>query len=524
MTDDAAAIPPRTWEPEALLGEDMGRAYRRFVEWMYDARFCLAVVEVSTPWKRDALIAWTSAKYAGVRTLRLDEVGPRKKSLWRTLEETCAPEAGTKVLILERLEEAEERQYLMGELNIKRDELVRDFPVMWIVLVHRAAAMEMRMKAPDFCDIARTWLWEEHPPELKEMLSAIEARSIAVGPAPMGEGAPGRELLDAAAHAIELGYPDEAADLLAQFDMKNAHAREVPERVLLEAKLLLAQGRYAEAQARAESARAASAARNDQRNLARALYALAGVELHQGHYSSAEALFQECLVAFEHPSDSYGRANCLNALGLISSLRGQHAEARTYLQEATALYTESGDGVSRAASLQVLAGVEAAQERYVEARALLLEAIAILSELGDRSGMAATLYALAKVEILQEQYEEARGLLERSLALNERTGFRQGVAASLGQLANVHALQGRLIEAQAAIREAITIQQEIGDAAGRASSQLLLGQLEVGVGRYEDGRRLVQQAVETLTALGSGQAEAARAILRKIDALAIPPT
>jgi len=58
--------------PELLLTEDNARAYRRFLDWSVGAGFKLGVVEVTEPWRRDALVAWTAATVAGTRVVRLD--------------------------------------------------------------------------------------------------------------------------------------------------------------------------------------------------------------------------------------------------------------------------------------------------------------------------------------------------------------------------------------------------------------------------------------------------------------------
>jgi tetratricopeptide (TPR) repeat protein len=525
VSEGAGAGSARIWEPEALLGEEMGLAYRRFVGWMYGAGFCLGVVEVSTPWKRDALAAWTAAKCAGVETIRLDEAGPRKQSLWRKLEQACAPEANTKVLILQRLEEAEARQYLMGELNIKRDELVRAFPVMWIVLVHRDAARELQMKAPDFCDIARTWLWEEKPPELRAMLEAIDGPDMAMVPPLHGESGEGAELLFHAVQAITKGYPDEASDLLARYDMKHPRAKqEDPNRMLLDAHLSAETGRLAEARQQLEAIRRLYEARGDRVGVAVSTHALATmVVCAQGRYAEARNLLEQAIAIWGEIGDSDRKARSMESLAHVAMAQGLIAEARELFRQSMALSGEDHDPLRRAARLRGRAFAEYHQHRYSQAQELLRESIAIDERSGNRAGMADSLYTLARIAIARDSHDEARELLRESMAIQEKIGDPGATAASLHTLALVEIMQGDHERAHALLQDSAAIHQDIGDDDGLAHDRIVLGQLEVSAGRYEQGRRLVRQGVETLEAIGSGQAEAARAILREIDALSVPP-
>ncbi|MRG94029.1 tetratricopeptide repeat protein [Polyangium spumosum] len=520
MTAPSDRPPAVLREPEALLGEEDGAAFRRFVDWSVEGDFSLAIVEVTTPWKRDALLAWTQAKVPRARAIALHWIGPSKERLWALLEEAQA--AGASALILHRLEEAEHRSLIIAQLNVQRDELVKAFPMMWILLVHPEVGRELQMKAPDFVDFG-FWLWEEKPEPLREMLATIDAPGVMAEPAPVGEVGAG-DLLRRAIRAIRFRQLDEAADLLAQLDMHEPEARETdPRRRMCDAFLAGANGRYEEAREHLRTAREAYEARGDRAGRAWALHQLAIIEERQGRYEEARKLLRESVEVNEELGDRAGRAASLHQLSIIEERQGRYEEARKLLEESIVVTEEIGNRVGRAASLHQLASIEYRQGHYEEARKLLEESIAVREELGDRAGRAASLHQLASIEFREGRYEEARKLLEESIGVREELGDRAGRAASLHQLALIEFRQGRYEEARKLLEESIGVLEEIGNRAGLALSLVMLGQLEVTTGRVAKGRQLVQQGVDILQEIGSGDLPVAQQILADIDALLTPP-
>ncbi|HVK65092.1 MAG TPA: hypothetical protein VM694_11475, partial [Polyangium sp.] len=274
-----------TFEPEALLGDDDGLVLRRFFEWGVGHGFDLAIVQITTPWKRDALIAWAKANVQGVAVIDLREVGPDKRRLWDVLREATAPEKGTTSLILHGLEEAEAEERLVAQLNVERDELARGFPLPWLLIVHPVAAQVMERKAPDFVDFAGAWMWEEKPEPLRLELAAIDARHGAAAPMVVGETVSEDEPLVKVLRAITFGRVDEAADLLAQFDMRHPDARQQNSyRMYLEGRLLEAKSRYEEARSVYEEAVRSCDARGDLRGRAAGMFALSKIGIWQGQF------------------------------------------------------------------------------------------------------------------------------------------------------------------------------------------------------------------------------------------------
>jgi hypothetical protein len=129
----------------AIFAPDDARAYQRFLEWSLGMGFKLAIVEVTAPRDRDALLAWTAEVAPGLRVVKLDE--GEHRPVWTLIEEGHGEASDARVLALTRLEEASDRARICAQLNIQRDELVRAFPVPWVFVVHPSAAVELHRDA-----------------------------------------------------------------------------------------------------------------------------------------------------------------------------------------------------------------------------------------------------------------------------------------------------------------------------------------------------------------------------------------
>ncbi|MDI3286367.1 tetratricopeptide repeat protein [Polyangium sp. 15x6] len=512
-----------SFEPEALLGEDDGLVLRRFFEWGVGHGFDLAIVQITTPWKRDALIAWAKANVQGVAVIDLREVGPDKRRLWDVLGEATAPEKGTTSLILHGLEEAEAEERIVAQLNVERDELARGFPLPWLLIVHPTAAQVLERKAPDFVDFAGAWMWEEKPEPLRMELAAIDAAYAP--PMPVGEMGAGKELLVEAQRAIQFGRLDEASDLLARFDLKNPEAQEEdPDRISLEASRLAVWGRLDEARAAFDSALRRYDARKDRLGRAVTAHQLALIDERAGRYEAAREWLREAIAINTTLGNRRWHAGSLHELAILEWRQGLHDVARTLLREALHIFNELGDRAGRAACLHLLAVIDESQGQYEDARRLLAESIEINKDLGNAVGRAASLLQLGIIELNLGRNDEALRMFGESSALSKVTGDRSAYAAALHHLAIAMVKAVRYEEGRKLLAESMAIHADIGDRVGLAASQLVVGQLEVVEGRFTEGRQLVLAAVKTLESVGARQAEDARALLRDIDALQHPPT
>ncbi len=336
--------PPDPSAPERILGDDGGRAYRRFLAWTVGDGFAMAVIEVRSAAQRRELLAWTAQEMPGTHVVALDQASG--KPLWPLLEQACPSPGGTDILVLTRLEDAVDRIKLCARINIQRDELVRAFPVPWVVLVHPAAALEMQQHAPDFSDFAGLWLNEEREHGL-EHLEAVEQLGLAsTFAAPTlqlsaEEGSSG--LLERAYNAIVLSKYDEAADLIAQYDMRHPEARtREPLRMQLAALLLWLRGQPAEALSRLEEARRLCDPAANRKEHATILGDIARIRAQKGEVDAALALHNEALLVYEELGDPDGVAITRWSMGRIALRQGDWNAALEHLLASHAISTQLG--------------------------------------------------------------------------------------------------------------------------------------------------------------------------------------
>ena len=93
--------------PERLFGPDGGRAYRHFLEWSMGHGFAMAILKVSAPRDRAALVEWTRGVVPKMCVAALNEQG--RRPIGDILDEVCPSPAEVSVLVLTGLEEAPER-------------------------------------------------------------------------------------------------------------------------------------------------------------------------------------------------------------------------------------------------------------------------------------------------------------------------------------------------------------------------------------------------------------------------------
>ncbi|MFS8068100.1 MAG: tetratricopeptide repeat protein, partial [Byssovorax sp.] len=369
--------------PERILGDDGGRAYRRFLAWTVGDGFAMAVIEVRKPAQRRELLAWTTAEMPGARVVALDQASG--KPLRPLLEQACPSPGGTDILVLTRLEDAEDRIKLCARINIQRDELTRAFPVPWVILVHPAAALEMQQHAPDFSDFAGLWLNEERDENATQTEAfeprGLESMSLAAPAMHLSADGGSSGLLGKAYDAIILSNYDEAVDWLAQHDMHHPDARERdPLRIRLDGLLLWRRGQPAEALSRLEEARRRCEPADALIHVG-LLGDIARIRAEQGDVDAALALHQEALQVYEELGDRRSRAIALGDIARLRAHKGKVDAALALHQEELQVYEELGDRRSRAGTLGDIARLRAQKGEVDAALALHQEALQVYEEL-----------------------------------------------------------------------------------------------------------------------------------------------
>lgn len=490
--------------PERILGAEDACAYRRYLEWSVGHGFKLAIIEVTMPRRRDELIAWTREAFPPVCVVDIDEA--ERLPLMAFLERSCPSPRDTSVLVLTRLDDAEDRVKLCARLNIQRDELAHAFPLPWVLIVHPATRLELEMHAPDFIDFAAVWLQEEKAEE--SGLVAFERFSME--PLPGGvislgaQGdASGSDLLDQAFTAVALSRYDEAGDLLARYDLHHPEARATnAARMRLDGLLSLVRGRPVEALALFEEALRRCDLNADARLRVALLWDIANLRLESGALDTGLDLFQEAAKASKLLGDRSSHAAALRSIARLRAAKGDVEGALMLLQEAIEGVDEAGSRRERMLALLDIAQLHADRGEVTDALALNEEALRMFEELGDRRSRAMTLAAIARLRAVNGERSEALALLHEAAQVFEDLGDQRSRAIALADIAHLLADKGEMEKALELYLESLRVSEELGNLGGTANACWEIGKLEVERGHFREALKYQERAYALLAQTG----------------------
>lgn len=182
-------------------------------------------------------------------------------------------------------------------------------------------------------------------------------------------------------------------------------------------------GRYAEADALAESALRQNEASGDGLNLMVSHYVLGNAALAQGQYERAREHTQQAYDLAQANNERWSIAFYVNDLGHIARAQGEHEQARQHYQAAYEIRREFGDQQGMAIALNHLGEIAWLQSDYETAARLHGESLAIHREIDDRGGIAASLHGLGAAYCAAGTYADARRHLNEALLIAWEIGF-----------------------------------------------------------------------------------------------------
>lgn len=325
-----------------------------------------------------------------------------------------------------------------------------------------------------------TWL-TEHPHGWAER-ALLNAR-LALHAGRYAEVEPLVESIEACDHA---GLRADAANLLGTVRLEEA--------------------RYDEATSAYLRARAAYSELADVVGVARTTNNLGLVFWRIDDFDQAEAAFREALAAFEGLGDPRFIGNVENSLGLVASGRAQHEQALRWYERALARLLGAGDSTFLANVHANIADELNAMAQHDAAYASARIALDLRVSAGHRRGVAGSLLGLARIELGRGRLDEARQHLSEGEALASELGLRKHLAdaSELASLAAAMAGDGvgaiRLLGASDRKRRALAADQVRSRLAGLRTG------LELAQARRE---RDAQERENRQLAVARDEAEAA---------------
>ena len=457
-------------DPESLLGTENGEAYRRFVEWSVGDGFDLAIIKMTAPVDRNALIAWTRERVRGACEIDLKMVGSDRSHLWNLLR-TGRDEQAATMLMVYGLEESPIQQPLLAQLNVERDELVKAFAMPWVLFVHPAIYPALVDKAPDFVDFAGLWLEETARSTEGAIVSSLSSVPEEVAVEREEEAADEIDLVHTATVAIRFSRLDKARDLLARYEFR--YASNAPEFDFMLARCLRAivDKLHDEALLILREKLLPAISQLAPRRLMTMTF-LVDILRRRGYWTEALDLAQNYLLpAFDRLGDTRARALTLGKVASVLAARGDLDEAlRIRRDEVLSVYEKLGDSRECAVSMGKIADILTMRGELDEALSIYRKESLVYEGLGESRSRAITIGKIADILARRGDIDEAlRIRREDELPVYEKIGDLRGRALTLGKIADILQTRGELDEALHLYRdEQLPVFERLGDTRSRA--------------------------------------------------------
>jgi len=486
--------------------------------------FKLAVVEVSSPKDREAVIDWLRPhlRRLDARVIELDVAelsqgmargnGPRF-SLWGLLDravpgefryEHCALTLwGFEALMYQG---SADRSELLQQINIERDLLVRDFPCLWLLFMHPASRQHWNAIAPDFCDFVACWIESPIPetrPEEHVRLGTHQDTAAFTS----AENWDWPEKLEHAADSLALSRYDEALDMVHTYRAEVGDASE-SERGraiadLVEAHVLALRGEpQAALQVLKERVLPVFERLGDVRSRAIAMGSVADILEQRGELDEALRIRrEEELPVYERLGDVRSRAVTLGKIADILYSRGELDEAlHIRREEELPVYERLGDVRSRAVTMGKIADILYSRGELEEALHIRREEeLPVFERFGDVRSRAVTMGKIADILYSRGELDEALRILRKeALPVFERFGDVRSRAVTMGKIADILQQRGEFDEAlRIQIEECLPVAEKIGDINDIATVRLSCALLRLQRGGWEHGE--AQTILDELT-------------------------
>jgi tetratricopeptide (TPR) repeat protein len=475
----------------------------------HEQRFALALVRIPQVPLRDEFSAQIEQWCAEHRRpfIRFKLAGLTPDQVWQKIR--SGTPAGT-VAMLDDLDAAfhEPTGDLASLLNRQRERIAELLPGPVLLVLGEGAMNRLFVDAPDLADWhAATFEFESAPtargpraeasPIPERSAEWIESR-IALLQDQLG----GSSLRDRSRARILMELADLYRDSLYAVSSNPDHPRA---RSALEG-MQLAESALREAVRLARRLAERDTAERSQRDLVRALTALARLLKDAGRYEDAEALVAEGLriCQREFGDEDSDTLVSVNNLATLYRDQGRYAEAEPlYLRARAAKERVLGsDHPSTLASVNNLAGLYVSQGRYAEAEALYLRARARERVLGsDHPSTLRSLNDLAALYEKEGRYAEAASLYQQGLAASERVQGSQhpDTLTMVHNLAGLFETLGRYAEAEALCQRALANRERVLGAEHPDTLATVnnLAALYQGQGRHAEAEQLYRRALST---------------------------
>lgn len=260
------------------------------------------------------------------------------------------------------------------------------------------------------------------------------------------------------------------------------------------------QGRYDEALAEYETARAMAMEIGDAEIRARAENGVGAVHYARGAYAQARAAYGVALDITTEPSL---RGKITLNLGVIANIEGDLPTAREYYQRSRAIFRQAGDGAGEVLALHNLGMHHADVGEWDEADEAYARCLELCEEQGNRQMIANVLLNRSELSIARGSPEDAIAACDHALALYDRLGDEVGRGEALRWRGHALVRMKRLPEAEHALDEAIRIARRAQVRLLEAESLRDLGESRLAAGDRVAATQALRAALALFEQLGA---------------------
>jgi tetratricopeptide (TPR) repeat protein len=307
----------------------------------------------------------------------------------------------------------------------------------------------------------------------------------------------------------------EAAHESSDFERELTAGKSAADRGLRQgARLLVAQGRLAQAQAElrlgrpaeasrlVESARQLFVAGGDRNGEARALNRIANIAYEQGDYDQAKRVFREAEKVLRTVGNLRDLATALNNVADTMMMQDDLASASPVFAEALDVTRERGDRAFEGFLLLNLGDLAYRKGDLAAAESMESKGLELARASGNRPySIYMGLLALGNVALAKDDLQGATMRFDEGLTLARRAGDRRYTGYLLTGLGEVALAGGRIAEARRHHQEALDIRSALGSEAEAAESRLALALVAIREGRSKENLADVADATQALKAL-----------------------
>jgi tetratricopeptide (TPR) repeat protein len=288
-------------------------------------------------------------------------------------------------------------------------------------------------------------------------------------------------------------------------------------------RLLLDQGRFAEALSPLRESLAAFRGLDERRGEGHAGLNLGNVYAEQGQWQDAIERFDECLPILRALGDAHTQAEALQSRAILYRYQGRWTEALKSIGDSLVIYRRLGDRLGQARALQRFGDIYRDRSAFDKAAWFFEWCLELCREQRDHLGQARALRGLGITYRERDARDEARACFERALEIIQglRALDRHGEARVKASLSVLLMNEGALGQARELAEDCLSVFQEFDDRHGVADVLHCLG--TIALEQRLPGEALVplRESSQTFRKIGDRlwQARAAESIGLAHDAM-----